>query len=776
MTITQIRKRDGRLVPFDEEKIASAIDKALEATGRPDRGHASELAQEVRVLLEVEGAEVPEVEHVQDLVERVLMDGGYVQTARAYILYRERRTRSREMNVRLMRLYEDAAFSSARDSDRQRENANIDGDTAMAAMLRFGSEGAREFGAMFVLDPDFARAHREGDIHIHDLEYLTLTAASCQIDIVKLFRGGFSTGHGVLREPNGVLSCAALCALAIQGAQNDQHGGQSIPNFDYGMAIGVKRTFVKKYRRNASRALELIEGAEEADSRMKKLVSSVEIASGLCPCLEGNGDYEAAEKPLLMAEFSLAGDEADRVQQFARMRAERETEEETRQAMERLLADLNTMVSRGGAQTPFSALNYGTDATPEGRMVVKNLLLATEAGLGNGKTPIFPIQIFRVKEGVNCLPGDPNYDLYRLAIRCSARRLFPNFSFQDAPFNLESYVPGRPESEISYTGCRTRVCGNRHDPDHPGCAGRGNLFAVTVNLPRLALRAGGDREKFWQALDGETELCIRQLTERLEILSRKKAKNYPFLMGQGVWLGSGKLAPEDEVREVLKNGTLSVGFVGLAETLTALTGAHHGQSGEAQELGLAIVGRMRELTERAAGDSGLNFTLLASPAEGASGRLVKLDAARFGVIPGVTDKLYYTNSFHIPAGFPIPAREKISLEAPYHALTDGGHVSYVELAGDPSQRLDEMESLLECMRKSGMGYGGIDHPADYDPVCGYSGVIGARCPRCGRAEDDVPFQRVLRVADYLAEDAGRLSDAQRSEADDRAAARWEESL
>ena len=652
MTVTKIRKRDGRLADFNEGKIAQAITKAFNATYKPGQEEtAQRLAEEVLSILDVEGCQQPDVEHIQDLVERVLMDNGYVQTAKAYILYRDQRSRAREMNTRLMKTYEDITFSAARESDLKRENANIDGDTAMGSMLKFGSEGAKQFYDMFVLNPDHARAHREGDIHIHDLDFLTLTTTCCQIDIRKLFKGGFSTGHGTLREPNDISSYAALCCIAIQSNQNDQHGGQSVVNFDYGMADGVKKTFVRLYRQNLARALMLLSGLEDPESELKGVIAGIGEKQDLQPTLEGCGDYFAAERLALAPRF---GEEAEiqKAQEFAHYRAVKETDRATYQAMEALIHNLNTMHSRAGAQTPFSSINYGMDTSPEGRMVMKNIMLATEAGLGGGETPIFPIQIFRVKEGVNYNPGEPNYDLFQLAIRCSARRLFPNFSFLDAPFNLQYYKPGRPETEIAYMGCRTRVIGNVYDPSREICNGRGNLSFTTINLPRLAIKAKGDLSLFFEGLDRMLDLCVAQLLERFEIQCRKHVRNYPFLMGQGVWLDSDQLDWDDEVRQVLRHGTLSVGFIGLAETLKSLTGEHHGQSEKARVLGLEIISHMRSRMDEESAKRGLNFSLLATPAEGLSGRFVKLDKARFGTIPGVTDRDYYTNSFHVPVYFP----------------------------------------------------------------------------------------------------------------------------
>ncbi len=766
LTITKIKKRDGRLAEFDQNKIASAITKAFDATGKPGSGAVAEqLAEQVRSLLEAEDCAVPEVEHIQDLVEQVLMENGYSETAKAYILYRDTRSRAREMNTRLMKVYEDITFAPAKESDIKRENANIDGDTAMGAMLKFGSEGAKEFYDKFVLNPEHARAHREGKIHIHDLDFLTLTTTCCQIDLVKLFDGGFSTGHGALREPNDIASYAALACIAIQSNQNDQHGGQSIVNFDYGMAAGVRKTFARIYRQNLARALMLLSDCEDPEFRLKELAIRIKGDTGLEPTLEGWESYRREEA----ARMAGYGDEQliDRAQAFAHYRAVKETDRATFQAMEALIHNLNTMHSRAGAQTPFSSINYGMDTTPEGRMVMKNILLVTEDGLGRGETPIFPIQIFRVKEGVNYNPGEPNYDLFQLAIRCSAKRLFPNFSFLDAPFNLQYYKPGRPETEIAYMGCRTRVIGNVYDPGREICNGRGNLSFTTINLPRLAIESKGDVSAFFKGLDQMMDLCVDQLLERLEIQSRKRVRNFPFLMGQGVWLDSEGLGWDDEVRGVLKHGTLSVGFIGLAETLKSLMGVHHGESEQAQSLGLEIVSHMRARMDWESAERGLNFSLLATPAEGLSGRFVKLDRARFGVISGITDRDYYTNSFHIPVYFPISAHDKICLEAPYHGLTNAGHISYIEMDGDPSQNLEAFEQVIRDMKEAGIGYGSINHPVDRDPVCGFNGLIGECCPGCGRQEGDVPFERIRRITGYLVGTLDRFNNAKRAEVEDR---------
>ena len=587
--IKNIIKRDGRSVPFDIEKISQAIYKAAQAIGGNDYEAAKELALQVCDYLEnTEHQTEPTVEHVQDTVEKVLIENGHARTAKEYILYRSERTRIREMNTKLMKIYEDLTFKPAEDNDIKRENANIDGDTAMGTMLKYGSEGAKQFYEMYILNPKHAKAHRNGDIHIHDLDFLTLTTTCCQIDLLKLFNGGFCTGHGYLREPNDIVSYSALACIAIQSNQNDQHGGQSIPNFDYGMAKGVAKTYRRIYRQNLARGIELLCEDDDAVNTGKEICDKAEEISGQWPKLEDGKAYMDEEIKILTEKYGekLAG----KLQRFAFRHAEKETDRACYQAMEALVHNLNTMHSRAGAQIPFSSLNYGTDTSPEGRMVMKNVLLATEAGLGNGETPIFPIHIFKVKEGVNFNPGDPNYDLFKLACRVSAKRLFPNFSFLDAPFNLQYYKEGHPETECAYMGCRTRVIANHYDPTREIVNGRGNLSFTSINLPRLAILSNKNIDFFFEQLDRMIDLVIEQLLARFEIQCQKLVKNYPFLMGQGVWIDSEKLNPNDSVREVLKHGTLTCGFIGLAECLKALTGKHHGESMESQRLGLEIVG------------------------------------------------------------------------------------------------------------------------------------------------------------------------------------------
>jgi len=746
--IAQIIKRDGRQSAFELDKITNAIFQAAQASGGHDYQMAETLARQVEQNLEQAlSGENPTVEQIQDEVERVLVETGHARTAKRYILYRNERTRVREMNTRLMKVYEDLTFKSSLENNVKRENANIDGDTAMGTMLKYGSEGAKQFYEMFILDPEHARAHREGDIHIHDLDFLTLTTTCCQIDLLKLFQGGFSTGHGFLREPNDIRSYSALACIALQSNQNDQHGGQSLPHFDYSMAPGVKKTFRRAFTDNLTKAIEVYLEQEDGELLSKSIVKNAERETGeIAVFADGNGFDEAVER--LLCDHT---DErtAAKIMRFTRKYAVKETRRNTYQAMEALVHNLNTMHSRAGAQVPFTSLNYGTDTSPEGRLVMECLMKATEAGLGNGETSIFPIHIFKVKEGINYNPGEPNYDLFKLAMRVSAKRMFPNFSFLDAPFNAQYYKPGHPETEATYMGCRTRVVGNVFDPTREIVNGRGNLSFTSINLPRIAILSKGDIDWFFEDLDRKIDLVIDQLLARLRIQSQKKVRNYPFLMGQGVWIDSEKLGPDDSVGEVLKHGSLTCGFIGLAETLKALIGVHHGESDEAQELGLKIVSHMRERMDQAAQQYHLNFTLIATPAEGLSGRFVRMDRARFGEIPGVTDREYYTNSFHVPVYYPISAFEKIRREAPYHALTNGGHISYIELDGDPTQNLEAFETVVRAMKEAGMGYGAINHPIDRDPICGYTGIIGDVCPRCGRREGEgVPLEKLQKLGMY----------------------------
>lgn len=736
--IKTIKKRTGDIVKFNAQKITDAIKKAnMESI---DETFSKEQLSTItnNVIKALKNLKTPGVEQIQDAVEKVLIAGNFASTAKAYILYRAEHTKLRQAKADLMDIYDELTFTKAKDADIKRENANIDADTAMGTMLKYGSEGSKYFITSHILPKDIAVAHMDGDIHIHDMDFYMLTETCCQIDLLKLFKNGFSTGHGYLREPNDIRSYAALACIAIQANQNEMHGGQAVPMFDYCMAPGVAKTYRKQYYKalgyyfNAMLDMKL----EDASLLCKKIEQSLPIKISMSTA-DKFGKLLVDFLPKHQHEHNYQEINEQTTQmahKFAINTAWNETNAATYQAMEAFIHNLNTMNSRAGAQVPFSSINYGTDTSPEGRMAMRNLLLATDAGLGDGETPIFPVQIFKVKEGVNYEKDDPNYDLFRLAMKTSAKRLFPNFSFLDAPFNKKYYKPNDYNSEVAYMGCRTRVMGNVYDPTHEVTCGRGNLSFTSINLPRLAIEVKGDINKFYKSLDDMIDLVIRQLLHRFKIQCAKIGKNYPFLMGQNIWLDSDNIGEYDTVSEVLRHGTLTVGFIGLAETLKALIGKHHGESAEAQKLGLAIIGHMRKRMDDEAQKTKLNFSLIATPAEGLSGRFVKIDRKIYGSIPGVTDREYYTNSFHIPVYYPISAYKKIQLEAPYHNLTNGGHISYIEMDGDPTKNLTAFEAIIRCMHDNGIGYGSVNHPVDRDPVCGYTGIINGVCPKCGRSE------------------------------------------
>lgn len=736
--IKTIKKRTGDIVKFNAQKITDAIKKAnMESI---DETFSKEQLSTItnNVIKSLKNLKTPGVEQIQDAVEKVLIAGNFASTAKAYILYRAEHTKLRQAKSDLMDIYNELTFTKAKDADIKRENANIDADTAMGTMLKYGSEGSKYFITSHILPKDIAVAHMDGDIHIHDMDFYMLTETCCQIDLLKLFKNGFSTGHGYLREPNDIRSYAALACIAIQANQNEMHGGQAVPMFDYCMAPGVAKTYRKQYYKalgyyfNAMLDMKL----EDASLLCKKIEQTLPIKISMSTA-DKFGKLLVDFLPKHQREHNYQEINEQTTQmahKFAINTAWNETNAATYQAMEAFIHNLNTMNSRAGAQVPFSSINYGTDTSPEGRMAMRNLLLATDAGLGDGETPIFPVQIFKVKEGVNYEKDDPNYDLFRLAMKTSAKRLFPNFSFLDAPFNKKYYKPNDYNSEVAYMGCRTRVMGNVYDPTREVTCGRGNLSFTSINLPRLAIEAKGDINKFYKSLDDMIDLVIRQLLHRFKIQCAKIGKNYPFLMGQNIWLDSDNIDEYDTVSEVLRHGTLTVGFIGLAETLKALIGKHHGESAEAQKLGLAIIGHMRKRMDDEAQKTKLNFSLIATPAEGLSGRFVKIDRKIYGSIPGVTDREYYTNSFHIPVYYPISAYKKIQLEAPYHNLTNGGHISYIEMDGDPTKNLTAFEAIIRCMHDNGIGYGSVNHPVDRDPVCGYTGIINGVCPKCGRSE------------------------------------------
>ena len=698
----QIRKRSGELAPFDETKIRSAVFKAnIRFTQERLSPHQlDELTHQV-VRRALAGNFIPTVEQVQDLVEECLIDHGYAQTAKAYILYRDEHRKAREFDPELMKTYENLTFRPNRE---EQEYRGINEDTAMGTMLEYGSEGAKAFYDRNVIPPEISQAHREGAIHIHDKDFYALTETSCQIDPITLFHGGFSTGHGYLREPNDIRSYTALACIAIQANQNEMHESQGIPNFDYAMAPGIDKTYRKAYFSSLRQYWQILLDFSHDDAMALEEEVKEQLGTDLALTrTDAFGEALIQWLPRHQVEKGfqpISPEEAKASHQYAVRQAEEETDAACWQAMEALIHNLNTMNSRAGAQVPYSSLNYGTDTSPQGRMVIRNLLKATEAGLGDGGMPIFPVHIFKVKEGVNLNPSDPNYDLFRQAIHVACKRVSLHFSFLDAPFNLRWYRPGDYTSEAAYQGNDIRVMENVADPDCVTPCGRGNLSFTSINLPRIALESKGERSQFYHLLYRRLELTSRQLRQRMEIQCNRRAYNYPFLMGQGVWIHSDSLRHDDLVEKVLRQGTLSVGFVGLAEALTALTGQHHGQSEESQRLGLEIIGRMSRYMESLCRETGLNWNLIATPNKGTALRFARLDKKEFGIVPGVTDREKYTESFLVPDDGSVDVYQRIQLEAPYHALTLGGHLCRASLDGGE----EELEQVLRAMKEAGVGY------------------------------------------------------------------------
>lgn len=735
----KVVKRNGKKVDFDTAKVAIAIKKGFDGANKAEDEEERYTTKDIqkvyqsvikRILKEYKEEEKIKIENIQDMIEETLQKLGYEDVYKSFSEYRDRRAQSRKLFSdekkmhKFLKSLEGLGLKNAKEEDAKRENANIDGNSAMGTMLQYGSTVSKEFAKAYLMKPKFASLHDEGDIHIHDMDFFVMGTTTCmQIDLNKLFKGGFSTGHGHLREPQSINSYGALAAIAIQSNQNDQHGGQSIPAFDFYMAPGVLKTFKKEYKQALYELLEFTDfisfvNMDKLSKEVDKL-NSIEVDLGI------------------FSNFYKESKEVRRIFEKAYDIALAKTDRATYQAMEAFVHNLNTMHSRAGAQVPFSSINFGTDTSPEGRMVMKNYLLSIDAGLGKNETPIFPISIFKIKEGVNFNPGDPNYDLFKLSCKVSAKRLFPNFSFLDSPFNKQ-YYKGDYNTEVCYMGCRTRVMGNVVDPNKAVTPGRGNLSFTSINLPRLGINHGivknekTDLDGFFNELGELMDTVKDQLLERFEVQCNKRLYNFPFLLEQGVWIDSEKLKPTDRLRKVLKHGTLSIGFIGLAECLKALIGKHHGESEEAQKLGLKIIGFMRKKCDEYSEKYNLNFTCLATPAEGLSGRFVNIDRAIYGKIKGVTDRDYYTNSFHVPVYYNISIINKIKKEAPYHALTNAGHISYIELDGDTTKNLEAFEKIVRLMKENNMGYAAINHPVDRDPVCGYVGIIGDVCPGCGR--------------------------------------------
>lgn len=679
---TSIIKRDGRTQDFHESKITDAIFKGLQAVSEADRQQAMELTLEVMKKIRAKYKEDSfSVENVQDIVETVLIENGLAKSAKSYILYRENRSRLREARSELMDAVSEILLET------NRENANI-GNSPSAKVLQISEIASKNYYLKRMLPEKEANSHINGDIYIHDLSWYGKTLTCLQIPLDRLLREGFNNGHGYIRPPKGIKTAAALAAIILQSNQNDMHGGQSFAYFDRDMAVYVE--LEKKRQDNLIRSnLELL-GLSADETKLEALV------------LE-------------------------------------RTKEETYQAMEGFIYNLNTMHSRAGAQVPFSSINFGTDTSEAGRMVTECFLLAYEKGLGKGEAPLFPNVCFKLKEDVNFEPEDPNYDLFQLSMRVACKRLFPNFSFQDSSFNKQFR-----DEEVAYMGCRTRVISNCNGPAVTNS--RGNLSFTTINLPRLAIRAEKDLSCFWKSLDEMLEHCVQQLITRYNVQKKLKVKDFPFLMGQKLFLDSEGLSPNDSIEKSIRHGTLSIGFIGLAECLVALTGKHHGESAEAQALGISIVSHMRRRCDEAVQKYSLNFSLLATPAEQLSGKFTKPDAEQYGVIPGVTDKEWYTNSFHVPVEYQISAMDKIALEGPYHKYCNAGHISYVELPSAPEHNLEAFEALIRAMAEADMGYAAVNFPVDICCDCGLNGVISEdSCPKCGGSN----ISRVRRITGYL---------------------------
>ena len=744
-------KRNGKKVDFDKTKVALAIKKGFDSILNDDDEpvYTSKDVQKVyqtvikRIEKDYKEEDKIKIEEIQDLIEDALSKCHYEDVYKSFSEYRDRRNQSRLLFAdekkmhKFLKSLEGLGLKSAAEEDAKRENANIDGNSSMGTMLQYGSTVSKEFAKAYLMKKKFADAHDNGDIHIHDMDFMAMGTTTCtQIDLNKLFKNGFSTGHGYLREPQDIMSYSALAAIAIQSNQNDQHCGQSIPAFDYYLAPGVLKTFKKQYKMAISELLEY--SGFDTFVNMTKIEETIDKLDSI--------EFDLS----IMDSCAKKSDEVKKIFEVAYHTAHKKTDRRTYQAMEAFVHNLNTMHSRAGAQVPFSSINFGTDTSPEGRMVIKNYLDSVDAGLGKNETPIFPISIFKVKEGVNYNKEDPNYDLFRRSCEVSAKRLFPNFSFMDSPFNKAAFK-GDYNTEVAYMGCRTRVMANVVDDNKAVTPGRGNLSFTSINLPRLGIKHGivngnekADMKGFFNELEETMDLVKDQLLERFEVQCNKRLYNFPFLLEQGVWIDSEKLKPTDRLKKVLKHGTLSIGFIGLAETLKALIGKHHGEDAEAQKLGLKIVKFMRDKCDEYAKEYNLNFTCLATPAEGLSGRFVNIDRAVYGKIKGVTDREYYTNSFHVPVYHNTSIVNKIKLEGPYHALTNAGHISYIELDGDVTANIDAFEKVVRLMKENNFGYGAINHPVDRDPVCGYVGVIKDVCPGCGRRAFEGVSQEKLK--------------------------------
>ena len=751
----QVIKRDGRVVDFNKERIVKAITLAMAQTqGGVDIDLANKVANDVEKQIENKGQ--TSVYEIQDLVENKLMGSSRKEVAKSYITYRYNRDVARKSKTKEVFL----DIIGAKANDITRENANMNADTPAGMMMKFASETTKPFVDDFLLSPEVRQAVKDGYIHIHDKDYYPTKSLTClQHPLDKILENGFRAGHGSSRPAKRIETASIIGCISMETVQNEMHGGQAIPAFDFYLAPYVKKTFLEEIKK--------IEGLLDKD--LSKL-------------------YNYQPKDYIKKELKGLKDEERDIQA-----AINNTVNRVHQAMEAFIHNMNTIHSRGGNQVVFSSINYGTDTSPEGRCIIREMLESTYEGVGNGETAIFPIQIWKKKRGVNYLPEDPNYDLYKFACKVTAKRFFPNFINLDATFNQNEKWnkddPHRYYYECATMGCRTRVFENRHG--EKTSVGRGNLSFTTINLPGLAIESAleaqektglkfdlgrGSDEKmtekykktvkkiFMDKLEEYANITAKQLYERYRFQCTAIAKQFPLLMA-GMWEGSEKLGPTDSVEPVLKQGTLGIGFIGLAECLTALIGKHHAEAEEAQKFGLEIVGRLKELAGEYSDKYDLNYSVLATPAEGLSGRFTRIDRKKYGTILGVTDREYYTNSNHVPVWYKCTAEQKAKIEAPYHALTGGGHIFYIELDGDATKNPETIEAVVDLMDKYNMGYGSVNHTRSRCMNCGFenSDADLHKCPKCGSEEIDT----IQRITGYLVGTTNRWNNAKLSELHDR---------
>lgn len=729
--IQLVVKRDGRVVGYNEEKIKAAIRKAMLTT---ELGEDEALIAKITDRIGVTGADRMTVEEIQDRVEIELMKSSRKEVAKRYIAYRDQRSIARRAKTRDMFL----EIIEAKNNDVTRENANMNTDSPAGMMMKFASETTKPFVDDYLLSNEAKQAVRNNYIHIHDKDYYPTKSLTCvQHPLDRILRHGFVAGHGESRPAKRIETASVIACISLETAQNEMHGGQAIPAFDFYLAPYVRATFKEELAKTEE--ITGLDLSEYADKDFKDYVRR---------SLDG---LKGEERAVQHAMNCTVGN--------------------VHQAMEAFIHNMNTIHSRGGNQVVFSSINYGTDTSAEGRCVIRELLNSTYEGVGNGATAIFPIQIWKKKRGVSYLPEDPNYDLYKLACKVTARRFFPNFLNLDASFNRdEAWRADDPERylhEVATMGCRTRVYENRFGPKTS--VGRGNLSFTTINIVRLAIEVMSitdprERvERFFQRLDETLDITARQLADRFDFQKTALAKQFPLVMSK-LWNGSDALNPNDTVESVINQGTLGIGFIGLAECLIALTGKHHGEDDYAQQLGLRIVSHMRSRANEFSEKYKHNYSILATPAEGLSGRFTKRDRKTFGVIKGITDKDYYTNSNHVPVYYHCSPRHKAKIEAPYHPLTLGGHIFYVEIDGDATHNEEAISQIVDLMDKYDIGYGSVNHNRNHCPQCGYENADTAMhtCPKCG-----TPFETIQRITGYLVGTTDRWNSGKLAELKDR---------